>query len=117
MSLAHHQSYLERAALREAQKAFRDRSRAEVQLEEFLALRVQTVEWWKRLLAMLVGLAAMSFAGWSLATAFNVWLAIVFGIVGLGVFLGGLIGWKESVESVLNTSADALFNCLLDALF
>ena len=117
MSLTRHQSYLERSALRAAQKAFRDRSRAEVRLEDFLALRVQTVEWWKRLLAMLLGLAALGFAGWSLVTGFNLWIAVVFGIVGLGVFLGGLIGWKESVEGVLNASAEALFNRLLDALF
>lgn len=117
MSLTGHQSYLERSALREAQKAFRDRSRAEVKLAEFLALRVQTVEWWKRLLAMLLGLGAMSFAGWSLVTGFNGWIALLFGVIGLVVFLGGLIGWKESVESVLNASADALFNRLLDALF
>ena len=70
MSLTRHQSYLERSALREAQKAFRDRSRAEVKLEEFLALRVQTVEWWKRLLAILLGLGAMGFAGWSIATGY-----------------------------------------------
>ena len=117
MSLTRHQSYLERSALREAQKAFRDRSRAEVKLEEFLALRVQTVEWWKRLLAILLGLGAMGFAGWSLATGFNLWIALLFGVLGFGVFLGGLIGWKESVEGVLNASAEALFNRLLDALF
>ncbi len=117
MSLTRHQSYLERSALREAQKAFRDRSRAEVKLEEFLALRVQTVEWWKRLLAILLGLGAMCFAGWSLATGFNVWITLIFGGLGLIVFGCGLIGWKESVEGVLNASADALFNRLLDALF
>ncbi len=117
MSLARHQSFLERSALREAQKAFRDRSRAEVKLAEFLALRVQTVEWWKRLLAILLGLGAMGFAGWSIATSFNVWIGLLFGVVGLVVFLGGLIGWKESVEGVLDASADALFNRLLDALF
>ncbi len=117
MSLTRHQSYLERAALREAQKAFRDRSRAEVKLEEFLALRVQTVEWWKRLLAMLLGLGAMGFAGWSLVTGFNVWITLIFGGLGLIVFGCGLIGWKESVESVLDASADALFQRLLDALF
>jgi hypothetical protein len=117
VSLTRHQSYLERSALREAQKAFRDRSRAEVRLEDFLALRVQTVEWWKRLLAMLLGLGAMGCAGWSLVTGYNGWIALLFGVVGLGVFLGGLIGWKESVEGVLNASADALFLRLLDALF
>ena len=117
MSLTRHQSFLERTALREAQKAFSDRSRAEVKLAEFLALRVQTVEWWKRLLAMLLGLGTMCFSGWSLATGFNVWITLLFGILGLGGFLGGLIGWKESVEGVLNASADALFNRLLDALF
>ncbi len=117
MSLTRRRSFLERSSLREAQKAFRDRSRAEVKLEEFLALRVQTVEWWKRLLAILLGLGAMSFAGWSLATGFNLWIAVGFSIVGLGVFLGGLVGWKESVEGVLNASAYALFNRLLDALF
>jgi len=117
MSLTRHQSYLERSALREAQKAFRDRSRAEVKLAEFLALRVQTVEWWKRLLAMLLGLCAMGFAGWSLATGFNVWITAVFGPIGLAVFLAGLIGWKEPVEDVLSASANALFNRLLDALF
>ena len=117
MSLSRHQSYLERSALREAQKAFRDRSRAEVKFEEFLALRVQTVEWWKRLLAILLGLGAISFAGWSLVTGFNVWITLVFGLIGLAVFLGGLIGWKEPVEDVLNASADALFNRLRDALF
>jgi heme A synthase len=110
VSLTRHHSYLERAALREAQKVFRDRTRAEVKIEEFLVLRVQTVEWWKRLLAILLGLAALGFAGWSLVTGFNVWITLIFGIVGLGVFLGGLIG-------VLNASAEALFNRLLDALF
>ncbi len=80
------QSYLERAALRGAQKAFRDRPRAGLKIDEFLALRVQTVEWWKRLHAMLLGLASLAFAGWSLATDFNVWITFVFGIVGLGVF-------------------------------
>ena len=117
MSLTRHQSYLERSALREAQKAFRNRSRAEVRFEEFLALRVQTVEGWKRLLAILLGLGAIGFAGWSLVTGFNVWIGLLFGVVGLVVFLGGLIGWKESVEGVLDASADALFNRLLDALF
>ncbi len=117
VSLTRHQSYLERAALREAQKAFGHRPRTEVRIEEFLALRVQTVEWWQRMLAMLLGLAALAFAGWSLATSFNIWITIAFGFPGLGVFLGGLIGWKESVEGVLNASADALFNSVLDALF
>ncbi len=117
MSLTRHQSYLERSALREAQKAFRNRSRAEVKFEEFLALRAQTVEWWKRLLALLLGLGAMGFAGWSLATGFNVWITLLFGGLGLIVFGSGLIGWKESVEGVLNASADALFHRLLDALF
>jgi len=117
VSLTRHQSYLERSALREAQKAFRDRSRAEVKLEEFLALRVQTVEWWKRLLAILLGLGAMGFAGWSIATGFNVWITLFFGGLGLIVFGCGLVGWKESVEGALEASADALFNRLLDALF
>ncbi len=117
MSRTRHQSYLERSALREAQKAFRNRSRAEVKLEEFLALRVQTVEWWKRLLAMLLGLAALGFSGWSLVTGFNLWITVVLGILGLGVSLAGLIGWKEPGEDVLNTSADALFHRLLDVLF
>lgn len=117
MNLTRHQSFLERGALREAQKAFRDQPRAGVKIDEFLALRVQTVEWWKRLLAMLLGLASLAFAGWSLATGFNIWISVVLGIVGLGVFLGGLIGWKESVEGVLNASADALFKSILDALF
>lgn len=88
-----------------------------MKLEEFLALRVQTVEWWKRLLALLLALGAMGFAGWSIATDFSLWIGVVFGIVGCGVFLSGLLGWKESVEGVLNASADALFNRLLDALF
>lgn len=88
-----------------------------MKIDEFLALRVQTVEWWKRLHAMLLGLASSAFAGWSLATDFNGWITFVFGIVGLGVFLSGLIGWKESVEGVLNASADALFKRVLDALF
>ena len=52
-----------------------------MKLDEFLALRVQTVEWWKRLLAMLLGLGAMGFAGWSLATGVILWIAVVFGLV------------------------------------
>ncbi len=80
-------------------------------------MRVQTVEWWKHLLAVLLGLGAMCFAGWSLVTGFNVWITIGFGLSGLAVFLAGLIGWKESVEGVLDASADALFNRLLDVLF
>ena len=56
-----------------------------MKLEEFLALRVQTVEWWKHLLAVLLGLGAMCFAGWSLVTGFNVWITIGFGLSGLAV--------------------------------
>ena len=115
MSNDSHRRFLERAALREAQKAFR--SRDGVRKEDFFALRVQTVEPWKRLAAFVVGLLFVGMTGWAFNEGFDAWAIFVFGAIALVFLVVGVVGRRKPVEGVLDATADAVFQRLLDALF
>ncbi len=111
-----HKDFLERAALREAQKAFRHEA-ARPSIADFLALRIQTVEPWKRLACVIVGLGWCAFALWlSLDRNGSPWAALLLGMLGLFCLVVGVLGWKRPVEEVLDATAQALFNRLTDLL-
>lgn len=82
MSSDRHRRFLEEAARREAQKAFRERGRSGAVLEDFFALRVQTVEPWKRLSAIVVGAFFLGLAAWALKEEFTIWAIVAFSAIG-----------------------------------
>jgi hypothetical protein len=115
MSRQSHQTFLEKSALREAQKAFsRDKSGAT--LRGFCSLRIQTVEPWKRAVCVLVGLALGGLALWSHSQNFNVWLTLFFASLAVFSALAGALGWKRPVDVILEATAEVLFRRVLDAL-
>lgn len=116
MSRDSHHRYLEKAALKEAQKAFGERGRSGTSLEDFLALRVQTVEPWKRIVAMLVGCGLVGFAVWALKVDLNLWVVVTFGLLGVVCVGFGIMGWKKPVEAVFEATAEILFRLVLELL-
>ncbi|ACB76886.1 hypothetical protein [Opitutus terrae] len=108
--------FLEDSALREAQKAFRARGRNGTRPADFFALRMQTVEPWKRVGAMLVGAFFAGMAWWALEEEFSFWAIGAFAGIGVICVFVGAIGWKRPVEAVLDATADVLFRRLLDCL-
>ena len=114
MSRDSHQRFLEQAALREAQKAFR--SRNGVRKEDFFALRVQTVEPWKRIGAIAVAFSFIAFAVWALKKDLDSWVVAIFAGFAVLLLIVGLLGSKKPVEAVLNAGGDALFRRFLDAI-
>ena len=107
-----HLSFLEQSALREAKKL--SRRRIPVGIQEFLALLVQTIEPWKRILCVCIGVGIGATAWWLYHEEMNRW-AIGF-LVALAIFTlsVGLLGWKRPVEIVLDTTAELVYRRLLD---
>lgn len=116
MSRDSHRQFLEKAALNEAQKSFRQRGRSSARIEDFLALRVQTVEPWKRIVAIVVGAFFIGFAVWALRADFSPWAVVSFGLLGAICASVGIMGWKKPVEAVLEVTADVVFQRLIDVL-
>ena len=116
MSGQSHQRFLEEAAVREARRVF-DVERRPATLSSFLALRVQTVEPWKRIVCVLLGLLFGTFAAW-LADDHQgaLWAAGFFGILAVIAVAVGAIGWKRPVDAVLNATSELIFRRILDVL-
>lgn len=112
MSAESHKKYLERCALREAQKAIDRRGAEGFDKAAFASLRIQTLEVWKRLI---VGFVGLGFGG-------AAWYAFENGYSGLGLFLGicgflllfvAIFGLTRTIDAVFNSPAiDALFDLL-----
>src|SRR5688572_19195614 len=108
MSRESHHRYLEQAALREAQKAF-SRGQERATVRDFLSLRVQTVEPWKRMCCLLIGCGFGAVAVWlAVEHETNLWAVGFLAALSLLSIIVGIIGWKRPVEVVLNSTADAL---------
>jgi hypothetical protein len=111
-----HRQYVERAALREAQRVFAGREQR-ANLGDFLALRIQTVPPWKRMCCVAIGVGVGAIAGWlAVERAASPWAIGFLAVLSLVALVVGIIGWKRPVEAVLEGTADALFNRLIDAL-
>ena len=115
MSRESHRLYLEGAALREAQRAFTRKE--QVNVRDFLRLRIQTVEPWKRIFCILIGCGFAAMAAWlSIEHAANIWVVGFLAVLSLVSLVVGIIGWKRPVEAILDGTADTLLNRLLDIL-
>jgi hypothetical protein len=108
--------YVERAALREAQKAMQRQGGGPLSREELLQLRIQSVEPWKRIL---VGLTGAAFGGFGLmvfasddATAGGIALIVL----GTALLIAGLVGRRRTVEVCLDQIATQLADAVLSAI-
>lgn len=102
MSRESHRRYLERAALREAQKAMRRPGDRPFSREDFSRLRIQTVEPWKR---FLLGLIALGLAGLGINAWLNAPIAVAWILFALaaGVLLFAIFGRKRKIDTTLDS--------------
>jgi hypothetical protein len=109
--------YLERAALREAQKALRREGKESFTRDELLQLRIQSVEPWKRIVLGTLGTACSGTGVYVLFekdAMFGGLFLVVFGIVFL---LIGLIGHRKTIESCLEAIGNEPANGVIEAVF
>jgi hypothetical protein len=113
MSAESHKRYIERRALREAQKAIDRGELSASGKDDFARLRIQTVEPWKRGLLALLGIAAGA-AGFYTIKADVGWLSLILFATCAFLVLAEVFGIRKTVEAALN-GIDPIY--LFDALF
>jgi hypothetical protein len=111
MSAESHKRYLEKRALGEAQKAIDRHGRQCLRKEDFAALRIQTVEPWKRVCLGLFG-ALFVGAGFYAFHEGAPGFAVAFFGVGAFCALASIFGRKKTIDTALE-SIDFLY--VLDA--
>jgi hypothetical protein len=110
-----HERYLEQSARRAAPKAI-TRHSAPVDREALLALRVQTLEPWKRVALTLAGLA-IGFGGVWLGTETGfATLVVVSVVVSTPLLLFGLFGRRKTVEQILDAMSSEIAGEALSSL-
>lgn len=113
MSKESHRQFLEKTALRQAQKAIVRSGRDNLKKEDLARLRIQTLEPWTRIFLLVFGLLAVG-AGLLAHKADVRWLALLLFIGGgLGVF-AAMVGRKKTITAALD-GIDVLQ--LLEGLF
>jgi hypothetical protein len=112
--------YIERAALQAAQKAIGRKGGDKLTREELLALRIQAVEPWQRILLMLAGLipGGLGILAVLRDHPFGGGVLILLGVV---IAVAGMVGRRRTVEFCLNALGDAvsapdLIAAIFDAL-
>ena len=116
MSREKHRRFLEQSALREAQKAIRSRG-DNFKKEDLGRLRIQTLEPWKRIIALLIGsfFAVLTFI--AIRGDYHIVALILFPAFAL-LFIGaGVLGYRKPVDAVIDAAADAALSRILDAIF
>jgi len=113
MSRETHKRFIERGALREAQKAVDRHGRDSFRRETFAQLRVQTIEPWKRVSFASLGFLIVGAGVYTLQEDIP-WLALLFFMLGAFCVLASILGRKKSVEAALN-GIDLTY--LFEALF
>ena len=117
MSKKSHKRYLEQSALREAQKAIDRHGRTTFKREDFCNLRIQIVEPWKRIVALVIGAFFGVLTSIAIKDDYHLAAVIAFTATSLLFVIAGLIGYKKPVDAVIDAAADAGFDRLLDAIF
>jgi hypothetical protein len=116
MSQEKRRRFLEQSALREAQKAIRSRGDS-FKKEDLGRLRIQTLEPWKRIVALLIGIFFSVLTFIAIRDEYHVVALILFPAFGL-LFIGaGVWGYRKPVDAVIDAAADAAFSRILDAIF
>ena len=84
--------------------------------EEILRLQIQTVEPWKRIVIILIGIVFGFFALWSYQSDARIWVLILFGVCSLGIAICGAFGRKSYIDRELKKLADDGPTQVLDAI-
>lgn len=101
MSDKSHQQYLERNALRAAQKAIDRKGRDGFTKNDFAHLRIQTVEPWKRIILFIPGALSLV-AGVFMVLEKNWWAGILLGGIGAVIIFIAILGKKKTIETALD---------------
>jgi hypothetical protein len=96
-----HRGHLERAALREAQKAFDPKNPSTFDRQSFSSLRIQTVEPWKRIVLAAAGALVVS-SGFVIMSAGLFWTGLIFAALGVGLLTFGLLGRRKPIDATLD---------------
>lgn len=116
MSQDKHRKFLEHSALREAQKAIRSRGDS-FKKEDLGRLRIQTVEPWKRVVALLIGGFFGVLTVVAIREKYHVIALVLFPMLALLFFGAGVFGYKKPIDTVIDAAADAAFSRIIDAIF
>ena len=101
MSRESHRAYLERAALKAAQRAIDRKGGGKLTELQARGLKVQTIEPWKRLLIALLGAGLATLSYLSIAND-QVTLGVVLAIGSVGLFLIALVGRRRHADAVFD---------------
>jgi hypothetical protein len=101
-----HQEELTRQVIRAAQRKSRKLGRP-LTRDDVVKLRVQTVEPWKRIVLVALGLGMGGLAAFCFMHEEGRWFGALFGIGSLIMVWCGIRGSKKEVESLLKSFADS----------
>ena len=68
--------------------------------KELRELKVQTVPLWAQATLIIIGLVSMFGGIYAQLVHENIWLCVIFSVIGLGLCLLGVFGKKDSVENI-----------------
>ncbi len=95
--------FIERAALREAQKAIKRRGGEPLTRDDLLELRIQAAPFWLRVFLICLGLAAWTAGGFTLLNSDSQGTLITLLALGFILILIGVVGWRRTLEASLDT--------------
>ncbi|MCM8526686.1 MAG: hypothetical protein NE327_09235 [Lentisphaeraceae bacterium] len=88
--------------------------------EEVKKLKVQTAPLWAQVTLIIVGLASIFGGVYAQMEHENIWLCVILSLFGLGLFLFGVFGKKDSVENVagefIGKPVEAVIETILNPL-
>lgn len=116
MSRESHPAFLEKSASRTLRRALARDSRKQLDKAEACRLRVQTVEPWKRILCLVLGAASLLASWLAQQAGADLWIVLLLGAVGVVCMFIGTFGRKKTIDSVLDSTANAIVSGILDGL-
>jgi hypothetical protein len=115
MSSESHRQFLERAALREAQRALDRSGSTRISRDDIGSLKIQTVEPWKR---VVVGIIATGLGGGGFALLSEIrWLGVTCIVAGFLLLLVAILGRRKAIDSLVDSVNLLDFVCaVVDAI-
>ena len=117
MSRESHRSFIERSALKAAQKALERDGKKRTNRASLGAIHVQTVEPWKRILAFLIGAFFVGLTVHAVRDDYHIIAIIGFSALAILFLSVTVFGYRKPIDAVIDSAGDAALGRLLDALF